>query len=107
MKGSEFIFDSNDILYYSLNKISLNHGGSYIDTPEYVKKNEKTTINSKNNDDKCFQYATTSALNREKIKSYPERISKVKPFINQYNWKEISFPSHKKDWKKDFICIIK
>ena len=30
----------------------------------------------------------------------PERISKIKPFINQYNWKEISFPSHKKDWKK-------
>ena len=41
MKGSEFIFDSNDILYYNLNKISLNRGGSYIDTPEYIKKMKK------------------------------------------------------------------
>ena len=25
---------------------------------------------------------------------------KNKPFIDQYNWKEISFPSHQKDSKK-------
>ena len=31
---------------------------------------------------------------------HPERISKIKPFIDQYNWKEIDFPSHGKDWKK-------
>ena len=24
----------------------------------------------------------------------------MKPFIDQYDWKETSFPSHKKDWKK-------
>ena len=34
-----------------------------------------------------------------KIKSHPERISNIKPFIDQYNWKEINFPSHKKNWK--------
>ena len=34
------------------------------------------------------------------IKNNPERMSKIKPFIDQYNWKEISFPSHKVDWKK-------
>ena len=22
------------------------------------------------------------------------------PFIDKYNWKEINFPSHKKDWEK-------
>ena len=27
-------------------------------------------------------------------------MSKIKPFIDQYNWKEISFPSYKKDWNK-------
>ena len=27
-------------------------------------------------------------------------MSKIKPFIDQYNWKEIKFPSHKKGWKK-------
>ena len=34
------------------------------------------------------------------IEKNPQRISKIKPFIDQYNWKEIDFPSHSKDWKK-------
>ena len=99
MRGCEFIFDSVDALYYDLNKISLSSGGSYIDSPKWL-KNKKATINPKNNDDKCFQYALTVALNHEQIKNNPERISKIKPFIDQYNWKEIDFPSHRKDWKK-------
>ena len=32
MRGSDFIFDSIDLLYYDLHKISLNRGGSYIDS---------------------------------------------------------------------------
>ena len=27
-------------------------------------------------------------------------MSRIKPFIDQYNWDEIDFPSHSKDWKK-------
>ena len=86
-------------MYYDLNKISLSRGGSYIDSPKWL-KNKKATINPKNNDGKCFQYAIIVALNYEQIENHPERISKIKPFIDQYDWKEISFPSHKKDWKK-------
>ena len=70
----------------------------YIHSPKWL-KNKKATINPKNMDDKCFQFALTVALNYEQIKSHPERISKFKPFINEYDWKEINFPSHKKDWK--------
>ena len=90
MRGSEFIFDNVDSLYYNLNKTSLSRGGSYIDSPKWL-KNKKTTINPKNNDDKCFQYALTVVLNYEEIKKDPQRISKIKPFIDQYNWKEIDF----------------
>ena len=57
-------------------------------------------MNSKNKDHKCFKYAAVVALNHEQIKSHPERISKIKPFIDQYNWKEISFPLPKEHWKK-------
>ena len=39
------------------------------------------------------------ALNQEQIKKDPQRITKIKPFIDQYNWKEIDFPP-KNDWKK-------
>ena len=81
MRGSEFVFDGVDVLYYNLKKISLNRGGSHIDSPEWI-KNKKVTINPKNKrDNKCFQYALTVALNHEKIKDHPERISKIKPFI--------------------------
>ena len=34
MRGSYFIFDSVDALYYDLNRISLSRGGSYIDSPK-------------------------------------------------------------------------
>ena len=56
MRGSEFIFDRVDALYYNLNKIILSRGGSYIDSPEWL-KNKKSAINSRNNDDMpsiCF-----------------------------------------------------
>ena len=99
MRGSEFVYDSVDALYYNLNKVSLSRGRSYIDSPKWL-KNKKATLNPKNNDDKCFQYALTVALNYEKIKKDSQRISKIKPFIDQYSWKDIDFPQHSKDWKK-------
>ena len=99
MRGSDFAFDGVNFLYYDFNKISINRGGSYIYSPKWL-KNKKSTINPKNNDYKCFQYAVTLALNLDKINSHPERTSKIKPFIEQYNWKEIDFPSTSKDLKK-------
>ena len=99
MRGSKFIRDSVDLLYYHPHKIGLKRGGSYIDSPEWL-KNKKATINPKNNDDNCFQYALTIALNHKQIKSHPKRISTDKSFIDQYNWKEIDFLSHSKDCKK-------
>ena len=82
MRGSEFVFDNVDSLYYKLHKISLNRGGSYIDSPKWL-KNKKATINSKNNNDKCFQYAITVALNHEQIKKDPQRITIIETFIDQ------------------------
>ena len=63
-------------------------------------KSKQATINPKKNDDKCFQYASTVALSHEQVKFHPDRISKIKLFIDQYNWKEIYFQVHKKDWNQ-------
>ena len=63
-------------------------------------KNNKATLNQKSNDGNCFQYALTIALNYQNIEKDLQTISKIKPFINQYDWKGINFPSHKVDWKK-------
>ena len=99
MKGPDFAFDGINYLYYDLNKITISKGGSYIDSPKWL-KNKNSTINPKNNDYKCFQYAITLALNYDKIDRNPKRISKIKPFIENYNWKDIDFPSTRKDWNK-------
>ena len=62
---------------------------------------KQATINPINKvDNKCFRYAVTVALNYEEIKKDPQRITKIKPSIDKYNWKEINFPSEKDDWKK-------
>ena len=47
----------------------------------------------KNEDDKCFRYAVTVALNCGEVESHSERSSNVKPFINKYNSKGINLPS--------------
>ena len=61
MRGSDFKFDGVNFLYYDFDKISLNRVGSYIDSPKWL-KDKKSTINPKNNDHKCFQYAVNLAL---------------------------------------------
>ena len=57
MRGSEFVYDSVDLLYHNLKKATLSRGGTYVDSPKWL-KNKKATINPQNKkDDKCFQYA--------------------------------------------------
>ena len=100
MKGSEFVFDYVHLLYYKCYKINLNRGGSYVDSPDWI-KNKKATINLINKkDNKCFQYAVTAALNHEEITEHAERITQIKPFINKYKWEGINLPADKDHWKK-------
>ena len=99
MKGSDFIFNGINYLYYDLHRITISKGGSYIESPKWL-KDKKSTINQKNTDNKCFQYATTLALNFNNIDKHHQRISKIKPFIDNYNWNDINFPAAKKDWHK-------
>ena len=73
---------------------------SYIQSPQWLKF-KKCTIKPQNkNDDRCFQYLITIALNRQKLNNNPERISKIKALINYFNWNEINFPPQQQDYKK-------
>ena len=100
IKGSSYIFERIDLLEYRLHKISLSRGGSYIESPKWLHK-KGVTINPQNTEDNmCFQYAITAALNYRNITNNCQRVSKLKPFINNYNWKDIEFPSHSKNWRK-------
>ena len=73
--GSNFVFDSVDLLYVKMHKIDLKRGKSYIKSPEWI-LNKRATINPKNKDNKCFQYSITAALNHQNI----QRISNIKAF---------------------------
>ena len=92
MKGSDFIFDSVQLLYCKCHIVNFKLGGSYIDSPDWIKE-KKATMNPKNKDNKCFQYAATVVLNYEEIKWNPERVLNIKPFLNKDNWEEMSYPS--------------
>ena len=61
MRGSDFVFNGINYFYYDFNRVSISKGGSYIESPKWL-KDKKSTVNQKNNDCKCFQYATTLAL---------------------------------------------
>ena len=64
MRGSEFIFYTVQMMYYKCYKVGFRRGGSYIDSPDWIKR-KKATINPKNTNDKCFQYVVTVALDYE------------------------------------------
>ena len=76
IEDKEFVFDYVYFLYYKCHKINPNCGGSYIDSPYWLKKAAINPINRKDN--KCFQYAVSVTLNHEKLKKDPQRITKSK-----------------------------
>ena len=77
--------DRVDLLEYHLHKISLNRGGSCTISPQWL-KNKGVTTNPKNfGDNKCMQYAIIVALHHQEIGRNPQRISKIRPFIDNCN----------------------
>ena len=103
MRGSDFVFNGINYFYYDFNSVSISKGGSYIESPKWL-KDKKCTINQTNNDDKRFQYDTTLTLNFNKIDKHPQRISRIKPFIENYNWNDINFRTAEKDWNRFECC---
>ena len=66
--GSNFVFESVDLLSYHIHKTSLKRGKSYIKSPKWV-VNKRATINPKNKDNKCFQYSIVVSLNHQTLKT--------------------------------------
>ena len=76
----------NNYYYFAVKKLSeLNSSGQL--------RSKKEAIINGNND---FQDALNDALNYQNIETHPKRISKLKPYINKYNWEGIDFPAGSK-----------
>ena len=88
--------ETNNYYYFAIKNLSeLNYLGWLQCKKEAIINN-----NNNNNNNNNFQNILDDALNDQTIEKHPERISKLKPFINKYNWKGINFPAGSKEWQK-------
>ena len=82
--------DDEKYYYFAVKSILELHSSEWL-------RSRKESITSEDN---RFQNALNDSLNYQTIKTNPERISKLKPYTNNYNWKDVKFPSDKEDWKQ-------
>ena len=94
IKGSDFVFESVELMDYKLHRVRLRRGGSYIKSPEWL-LHKGATINPKNeNDDECLRWSTISALNYNEImkKEFENIFKKIKH-------EDKDFSSHQRHWE--------
>ena len=96
MRESDIIFNRNNSLYYRCHKINFKCGGSYIDSPNRIKKT--------NNKPKRWWWYMLLICDSNCVKLWKNWIKSqksfnIKPFINNYNWEGINYPSKIEDWK--------
>ena len=80
IKGSDFVFESVDLLDYKVHRVRLKRGGSYIKSPEWL-LHKGATINPQNkNDDECLQWSIIFPLNYNEItkKEFENLFKKIK-----------------------------
>ena len=92
-RGSEFIPDSVELLYYHFQRIDIIRAESYIMSPDWI-ASEKPTINPKNEkDNKCFKWPIILALSYNTInEKYLKKIKKLERA-------DIDLSSHKETGK--------
>ena len=82
--------ESNKCCYFAVkNLLELNSLG-------WLRCKKETIISG----DTDFDDALNDALNYQNIERDPQRIAKLRPYINKCNWEGIEFPAGTKDWKK-------
>ena len=79
LKNINFVLKGVESMTYNFRKIIITN--IFIESPVWI-KNKSCTINPLNNDNKCCQYSIIISLFHKEIKKNPERISEIKPFIN-------------------------
>ena len=83
------------IQFDSCHKVNFKHGGSYIDSPHWL-RNKKATINPKNENDKCFLYAATKSKESSYINYWD--------INNLYGWvMSQKLPTFNFKWVEDIL----
>ena len=96
-KGSGWYFKEVKRLEIHIVEYEPMKGGSYISLPEFI-ENKNAIINIKNQDDKCFLWSVLRYLHPKEI--HGERLTDLKKYENDLNFKGIDFPVKVKDITK-------
>ena len=81
---------ANNYYYFALKNLSE------LKSLGWLRGKKEALINNNNS----FQNALDDALDFQNIEKHPERISKLKPYINKYNWEGIDFRAGPKELQK-------
>ena len=73
--------EDNNYFYFAIKNLSQLNSFGWL-------RGKKEAINNNDN----FQNALDDVLNYQTIEKDPQRISKLKPYFNNYNWGGINFP---------------
>ena len=95
--GSGWYFEKMNVLEIHIVDYKPMKGGSYIPLPEFIKK-KNAIINIENKDDKCFLWCVLRYLHP--VHNHGERLSDLKKYENDLNFKQINFPVQVKDITK-------
>ena len=82
IKGSDFVFESVELMDYKLHRVRLSRGGWYVKSLKWL-ANKKATINPKNkNDYKCLRWSLNyNEIMRKSLKTYFKKLNtKIKIF---------------------------
>ena len=93
--------EANKHYYFAIKNLSE------LNSLRWLQGKKEAIINNNNNNDNHnninnndFQNTLDDALNDQIIESNPQRISKLKSYINKYNWERINFPAGSQNWQK-------
>ena len=93
-RGSEFIPDSVELLYYHFQRIDIRKAEPYIMSPDWI-LSKKAKINPKTEkDNKCFKWSIVLGLNYNKVKE--KELKKILKFKRI----DIDFSSYQRDWEQ-------
>ena len=94
IKGSDFVFESVDLLDYKLHRVRLKRGGSYIKSPKWL-LHKRAAINPNiENDDESLRWSIISALNHNEITK-----KELEKIFEKIRNEDKDFSSHKRGWK--------
>ena len=86
---SRFVFDQVLFLDINFHKLKLTGGSSYAPLPDWI-LSKKTIVNPQNEEDEARMFQV--ALHHENINLHSERMSNLRRFEGNYNWRGLQFP---------------